>query len=95
MSLMVPLSKRPRPAKRSRAQRRHRIHGDEIPEVLEGLKLRLRQHLEMEEDLAMATVAFRAFYRLLTHQTGRPNYPDPVTWNTIAEWVRRYKNGTI
>lgn len=79
MSLMVPLS-----------QRRHRLHPEEIPEVLEGLKLRLRQHLETEEDLAGATVAFRAFYRLMTHRTGRPNYPAPVTWNTIVEQLKWY-----
>ena len=76
---MVPLS-----------ERRHRLHGDEVPEVLEGLRLRLLEHLKTEEDLEGATVAFRAFYRLMTHQAGRPNYPEPVTWNTIAEWIEWY-----
>jgi len=76
---MVPLS-----------QRRHRLPGEEVPEVLEGLRLRLRQHLETEEDLAGATVAFRAFYRLMEHRPGRPNYPAPVTWNTIVEQLKWY-----
>jgi len=37
---MVPLS-----------ERRHRLHPEEVPEVIEGLRLRLRQHLETEADL--------------------------------------------
>ena len=79
---MVPLS--------AQGERRHRLHPEEVPEVLEGLKLRLLQHLETEEDLPRAVIAFRAFYRLMTHQVGRPNYPEPVTWNTIAEWLEWY-----
>ena len=81
MRTMVPLS----------SQRRHRLHGEEIPEVLRGLELRLREHLETERDLLGATIAFRAFYRLLEHRPGRPNYPEPVTWNVIAEWIHLYR----
>lgn len=77
---MVPLS-----------QRRHRLHGEEIPEVLRGLELRLREHLETESDLLGATIAFQAFYRLLEHRSGRPKYPEPVTWNVIAEWIHFYR----
>jgi len=73
---MVPLS-----------ERRHRLHPEEVPEVIEGLRLRLRQHLETEDDLPGATIAFRALYRLKVHRAGRPNYPEPVTWNTIVEWL--------
>lgn len=72
------------------AERRHRIQGEEIPEVIRGLELRLREHLQTEEDLAGATVAFRAFYRLVTHQVGRPNYPDPITWDVMVEWIKWY-----
>ena len=72
-------------------ERRHRLSDEEVPEVIEGLKLRLLQHLETEDYLEAATVAFRAFYRLITHQVGRPNYPEPVTWNTIAEWLEWYR----
>ena len=72
-------------------ERRHRIHGEEVPVVIEGLRLRLRQHLETRGDLHGATVAFMVLYRLVTHQAGRPDYPEPVTWSLIEEWV----NGTI
>lgn len=36
-------------------------------------------------------VAFRAFYRLVTHQVGQPDYPEPVTWSLIENWL----NGII
>ena len=72
-------------------ERRHRIHGEEVPEVIEGLRLRLRQHLETRGDLPGATVAFMVLYRLVTHQAGRPDYPEPVTWSHIESWVK----GTI
>jgi hypothetical protein len=49
---------------------------------MESLSRYLRELVESEDDLARATVAFRAFHRLLTHRQGRPNYPEPVTWNT-------------
>lgn len=73
-------------------ERRHRLHGIEVPEVIEGLRLRLRRHLESREDLLGATIAFRTLYRLETHPRGRPDYPDPVTWGLIENWI---KNGTI
>ena len=73
------------------SQRRPRLHEEEVPEVLDGLKLRLLQHLETEDDLLRATIAFRAFFRLMENPRGRPNYPEPVTWNTIAEWIHLYR----
>lgn len=76
---MVPLS-----------ERRHRLHGEEVPEVLEALAMLLRARVESEEDLPGATIAFRAFYRLMMYRTGRPNSPEPITWNTIAEWIEWY-----
>ena len=75
----------------SSSERRHRLQPEEVPEVVEGLRLRLRHHLEARENMAMAAVAFRTFYRLVTHQVGRPDYPEPVTWDLIEHWL----NGTI
>jgi len=75
----------------SSSERRHRLHGEEVPEVIEGLRLHLQAHLEERQDLPRAAVAFRAFYRLVTHQVGRPDYPEPVTWALIESWL----NGTI
>jgi len=75
----------------SSSERRHRLHGEEVPEVIQGLRLRLQAHLEERRDPYGAAVAFRAFYRLVTHQAGRPDYPEPVTWGLIERWL----NGTI
>jgi len=68
-------------------ERRHRLHGEEVPEVIEGLRLRLRAHLETKEDLPGARIAFRALYRLMEHRAGRPDYPEPVTWGLIEDYV--------
>jgi len=73
------------------SQRRHRLHDDEVPEAIEGLRLRFLQHLKTKSDLYEAQVAFRAFYRLSTYCRGRPSYPNPVTWDLIDSYV----NGTI
>ena len=73
------------------AERRHRLHEDEVPEATEGLRLRLLQHLKTRENLYEARVAFRAFYRLSTYCRGRPSYPNPVTWDLIDS----YLNGTV
>ncbi len=71
--------------------RRHRLYGEEIPEVMKGLALLLTEYVKAEEDLEAATVAFRPFYRMLEHRSGRPNYPEPVTWNVLAEWIHLYE----
>ena len=73
------------------SQRRHRLYEEEIPEVIEGLRLRLQHHLKMREDIHGATVSFHAFYRLSTYCRGRPSYPSPVTWDLIESYV----NGTV
>jgi hypothetical protein len=46
------------------SERRHRLYSHEIPEILEGLRLRLEELLEKREDSERAEVAFRALYRL-------------------------------
>lgn len=79
---MVPLS-----------QRRHRLHGDEVPDIIEALAMLLVSRVRSGEGLERTKPAFRAFYRLLEHRTGRPNYPEPVTWDVIAEWIHFYRMG--
>jgi len=72
--------------------RRHRLNGEEIPEVMKALALLLTEYVKAEEDLEAATMAFKPFYRMLYHRTGRPNYPEPITWNTIVEsleWLKQ------
>lgn len=66
-------------------QRRHRLNPLEVPEVIEGLRLRLNYHLQTRENLLAASIAYRAYHRLKNHHTGRPNYPEPITWRHIEE----------
>jgi hypothetical protein len=72
---MVPLS-----------ERRHRLYGDEIPEVIQGLRLRLEGLLEAEEDRERAEIAFRALYRLMHGDPGRPRYPE-FSWDYLGYFL--------
>ena len=76
--LMVPLS-----------ERRHRIYDNEIPEVVKGLVLRLRQLLEEGRNSESAENAFRALYRLLEGRPGRPRYPE-FTWSNVQLYIEKY-----
>jgi len=69
------------------SERKHRLNPEEVPEVMEGLRLCLKRHLETREGLLGATIAFRALYRLEKHRACRPNYPEPVTLDLIKSWV--------
>jgi len=73
--IMVPLS-----------ERRHCLYENEIPEVVEGLKLRLSQLLERSEEQIQAEIAFRALYRLTRNRLGRPSYPE-FDWDYIQYYV--------
>lgn len=73
------------------SERRHRLHGFEVPEVIKALRLLLLEYVEEREDLGQAEIAFRPYFRLTTHKPGRPSYPDNITWQAIEEYV----NGTI
>ena len=75
---MVPLS-----------EKRHRLHSHEIPEVLEGLRLRLEVLLEKRKEPGRAEVAFRAMYRLEGWSVGRPKYPD-FSWDTLEVYLKQY-----
>lgn len=57
---------------------------------MKALAILLNQYVREEKDLESATVAFMPFYRMLYHRSGRPNYPEPVTWNTIVEALEWY-----
>ena len=72
---MVPLS-----------ERRHRLYSNELPQVVEGLRLRLEHLLETEEDQESAKVAFRALYRLLDIGVGRPKYPE-FSWGFLRHYL--------
>jgi len=72
---MVPLS-----------ERRHRLYENGIPEVVEGLKLRLSHLLEKREEEINAEIAFRALFRLTRNSSGRPKYPE-FSWDLVQNYV--------
>jgi hypothetical protein len=75
---MVPLS-----------ERRHRLYGDEIPEVIEGLRLRLEALWDAKEDSERAEIAFRALYRLVHGGPGRPKYPR-FSWDYLGYYLANF-----
>ena len=74
-SAMVPLS-----------ERRHRLYPHEIPEVVEGLKLRLERLLEAREDPEKAEIVFKTLHRLLDGRIGRPKYPE-FSWDYLQYFL--------
>ena len=72
---MVPLS-----------ERRHRLYGHEIPEVIEGLRLKLEGLLKERADRERAEIAFRAHYRLMDGSPGRPKYPE-FSWDFLGYYL--------
>jgi hypothetical protein len=71
------------------SERRHRLYSREIPEVLEGLRLRLIELLEKREEPERAEVAFRAMYRLEGGIVGRPKYPE-FSWANLKIYLDHY-----
>ncbi len=74
--ILVPLS-----------ERKHRLYEHEIPEVARGLKLRLEQLLETQDDQASAETAFCALYRLVRGEPGRPKYPE-FNWEFVGYFLQ-------
>ena len=71
--------------------RRHQLTEKEVPEAIEGLHLRLQEHLETREDLSAALTCYRAYYRLNRHEAHRPSYPEWVLNpdpNQEVAWAR-------
>jgi len=69
---MVPLS-----------EKRHRLYKSEIPEVVLGLRLQLKQLLEEKNDPEKAQLILRCLHRLLEKNPGRPKYPK-FSWEYLA-----------
>ena len=60
-----------------------------MPEVVEGLRLRLEKLLEEGDDLERAEIAFRALYRLNGGFVGRPRYPE-FSWDFLKHYLEVY-----
>ena len=77
---MVPLS-----------EKRHRLYSYEIPEVIQGLILRLEKLTENIDDEEKAKITFRALNRLIySNKSGRPKYPD-FSWNSARALIEMFK----
>jgi hypothetical protein len=72
------------------SQRRHRLHGHEVPAVMTAVCLRLQQLVEERSDLEEATILFRILFRFTEHRPGAPDYPEP-SWEVFESLL----NGTI
>ncbi len=78
---MVPLS-----------EKRHRLYRHEIPEVIQGLILRLETLAEERKEEEKAKIAFRTLYRLMyVKKGGRPGYP-PFSWENAQAFVLQFKD---
>ena len=67
-------------------EKRHRLYEEEIPEVILGLHLRLKQLLEKREDAKTAETTYNCIYRLLEEKPGRPKYPK-FDWDYLSYLV--------
>jgi hypothetical protein len=56
-----------------------------------GFELLLKKLLQKRSELALAVTAFKAWFRLTNHHTGRPGYPEPITWAVIQEYLDELK----
>jgi len=78
---MVPLS-----------EKRHRLYPHEIPEVIQGLILRLEKLAEESKEEAKAEIAFRTLHRsMFAEKGGRPKYP-VFTWSNVKATAEAYKD---
>jgi len=74
------------------SEKRHRLYNHEIPEVIEGLRLRLETLLEEKRNQEKAEVAFRTLHRLMfAEKGGRPKYP-VFTWSNVKATAEAYKD---
>ena len=71
------------------SEKRHRLYSHEIPEIVEGLHLRLEVLLEKREDPKRAEIAFRTLHRLEGRSVGRPKYPE-FSWANLQEYLEYY-----
>jgi hypothetical protein len=71
--------------------RRYRIYQHEIPELIQGLLLRLEKLAEKRNDKEKAEIVFKALYRLMFVEIGRPRYP-VFTWDNADELIETYKD---
>jgi hypothetical protein len=72
------------------SQRRHRLHGHEVPAVMTAVRLRLQALVDDRADFDEASILFRVLFRFTVHRSGAPDYPEP-SWEAFSAFL----NGTI
>ena len=78
---MVPLS-----------EKRHRLYPHEIPEVINGLLLRLEELTKKRKEEEKAKTTFRTLFRLMfVEKGGRPKYPE-FSWSNAKRFLDQYKD---
>ena len=76
------------------SEKRHRLYTHEIPEVIQGLILRLEKLAEEKKEEETAKITFRTLFRLMfALKRGRPKYPE-FSWNNAEAFIERYKYDT-
>jgi hypothetical protein len=74
------------------SDKRHRLYPHEIPEIIQGLILRLEKLVAEGNEEEKAKIAFRTLYRLIyVNKGGRPGYP-PFTWKDAEAFVYQFKD---
>lgn len=67
--------------------RRYRLNGDEVGPTMELVRARLLELVDARVDPEQAETLFRILIRHRNYRVGRPVYPEPATWDTIASWL--------
>jgi len=71
----------------SKSERRHRLNRLEVNPVKEAVRGQLIELLESRDNQLEAEILFRVWYRLETHPTCRPNYPE-FSWSALRTFLR-------
>jgi hypothetical protein len=70
---------------------RKHVHGWEIMPVAETIRMKLIEmvpyHDPQEPLMGDAIDQFHVLYRFENNRVGRPAYPEPETWETLAEYL--------
>ena len=69
-------------------ERRHRIHGVELPPVKEAVRQDLHRRVRESDDLEAASILFRVLWRFEHPQTGAPNYPNHSSWESLNRAIQ-------
>ena len=70
---------------------RKHVHGWEIMPVAETIRMKLMEMVPLHDpqDILHGDVVeqFHVLYRFENNRVGKPAYPEPETWETLAEYL--------